>query len=119
MDSLDYLQDDFDAKKITISQICSILSKHNVDLPVAKQRKDFYVDLFNTNIYENRKEIRSKLESVKPSSHGIEIVGGASLGSKIPVLSAKASSEVIDITGNNDWWHRQLYNTNISYLSSR
>ena len=104
MDSLDYLQDDFDAKKITISQICSILSKHNVDLPVAKQRKDFYVDLFNANIYENRKEIRSKLESVKPSSHGIEIVGGpsavTSLGSKIPVLSVKASS-VIDITGNN------------------
>jgi hypothetical protein len=90
--NLDYLQDDFDAKKITISQICSILSKHNIDLPVAKQRKDFYVDLFNTAIFEKRREIRNEIENVKPSSQGIEVVGPVTASSKIPVMSAKANS---------------------------
>lgn len=80
----EYLEEDFDYKKLTISQLCSILSRHNVDLPSSKQRKDVYLTLFSSEIAAKRVEIKKSLENVKPNGDGIEIV---LTSSKIPVLA--------------------------------
>ncbi|KAI8816340.1 Man1-Src1p-C-terminal domain-containing protein [Fimicolochytrium jonesii] len=46
---LSYLSDTFDANKLKIQELRSILSKHGVDSPKAKKKADF-VELFNKNI---------------------------------------------------------------------
>ncbi len=79
-----YLHPDFDPHKLTINQLCSILSFHYVDLPGTKQKKDVYVNLFRMEIQPRAKDLLREIESVKASSKGIEIV---SLKSKIPVIA--------------------------------
>lgn len=88
---MEYLNENYDYKKLTIAQLCSILSKHNVALPSSRQQKHVYIDLFQTEIIEKSKELVMEIENVKPSSTGIEL-----MKSKIPVK--KAPGVIISVT---------------------
>lgn len=70
-----YLEPEFDAKKLTIQQLTSLLSKHDVTLPPNAQRKAYYLELFNTHITQRASNLLSEMKHVKPSSKGIEFVG--------------------------------------------
>ena len=58
---LDPNSENFNARNLTISQIVQILGKWDVDLPVKKERKEYYVNLLNDNLSYIIK--RSKNES--------------------------------------------------------
>jgi hypothetical protein len=84
--ALEYLQDGYDYKKLTISQLCSILSKHSVALPASRQQKHVYLDLFQTEIIGKSDELMMEAENIQPSAAGIEFVK-----SKIPVKKVQGN----------------------------
>ena len=88
---LEYLQADYDFKKLTIAQLCSILSNHKVALPSSRQPKGVYIDLFQTEIIEKSEELLQEIENIQPSAAGIEFV--PSKLSKIPVKVQGKSSK--------------------------
>jgi hypothetical protein len=74
MDSYYYLEPGFDSKKLTIAQLTSILSKHNVKLPGTHQRKYVYLELFDREIKANAPQLLDELNGVVPSDSGIQMV---------------------------------------------
>lgn len=86
----EYLDDDFEPRKATIASLSSILSKHGVDLPASRQRKEFYVDLFLTEIAQKSDSILQEMENIKPSGEGIVYVQPKS---KIPVKPSRVLTE--------------------------
>ena len=69
-----YLEPKFDARKLTIHQLTSILSLHDVPVPSVAQRKAVYVELFQKRIQDRASILKKQLNQVKPSSEGIEFV---------------------------------------------
>ena len=67
----EYLDPAFDPSKLTISTICSILSSHDIELPVSKHRKEFYVELFNAKLKPRQQEILQSILDIVPSDDGI------------------------------------------------
>jgi hypothetical protein len=74
MDSYYYLEPGFDSKKLTIAQLTSILSKHDVKLPGTHQRKYVYLELFDREIKANASKLLDELNGVVPSDTGIKII---------------------------------------------
>jgi hypothetical protein len=74
MEEYYYLESEFDSKKLTIAQLTSILSKHNVKLPSTSQRKYVYVELFDKEIKAKASQILAELNGVEPSDSGIQIM---------------------------------------------
>lgn len=77
MEAQTYLGPSFDAKKLTIAQLSSLLSAHGVPLPPSLQRKAVYVDLFQAQVQAKASKILKSLKPVQPSSKGIEFVGAS------------------------------------------
>lgn len=77
MDSYYYLKPGFDSKKLTIAQLTSILSFHNVKLPGTSQRKYVYLELFDNEIMANASKLLAELNNIEPSDAGIQIVNNA------------------------------------------
>ena len=69
-----YLEPGFDAKKLTIHQLTSILSVHDVPVPNTAQRKSVYLDLFQAQITAKADKIIAQLRQVKASNDGIQYV---------------------------------------------
>ena len=72
MESYYYLKPGFDSKKLTISQLTSILSFHNVKLPGTSQRKYVYLDLFDREIKAHATKILNDLNAVEASDDGVQ-----------------------------------------------
>jgi hypothetical protein len=85
-----YLEPDFDARKLTIHQLTSILSFHSVPVPSVAQRKAVYVELFQKRIQDRAGVLKKELKSVRPSSEGIEFVDRQKSGTEV------ASDENVD-----------------------
>lgn len=92
MDSYYYLEPGFDSKKLTIAQLTSILSKHNVKLPGTSQRKYVYLELFDTHIKANAAQLLAKVTAVEASDAGIQIISNASPDTAETVNHGKHSS---------------------------
>ncbi|KAJ3261176.1 hypothetical protein HK103_006485 [Boothiomyces macroporosus] len=78
----EYLDPDYDPSKLTISHLCSILSFHSIELPAAKQRKQFYLDLWTESLLPRMSAIKEEMENIVPSNEGITLVLPKS---KIPI----------------------------------
>ena len=65
-DNYSYLEEDFDASQATIPQLVRILSKHDIQLPSSKQKKDHYVSLFNEQIASKRSLLLKQIQSKTP-----------------------------------------------------
>ncbi|KXS12824.1 hypothetical protein M427DRAFT_59148 [Gonapodya prolifera JEL478] len=61
----------FDPSLLTVNELVSALSKYNVQLPAARQKKDFYVNLFRTNVTARVKDILKAKSQIKPSGAGV------------------------------------------------
>jgi hypothetical protein len=79
---MSYFEEGFDPSKQTVSRLSSILSSHGIQLPVTRQKKQFYVDLFNNQLAPKAHIILKNMASVVPSNKGITFV---SPKSKIPI----------------------------------
>ncbi|KAJ3046850.1 inner nuclear membrane protein enriched at telomere/subtelomere region [Rhizophlyctis rosea] len=112
----DYLRPDFDPSKATVSQLTSFLSEAGVDVPATKQKKEFYVEKFQTEVTPKRDRMVKDLQKVAKSVNkakppkGISIVdrfqnaaaedeGGSSGANVTPRKrkSVKGKPEVIDL----------------------
>ena len=51
---------DFDPKKLTVAQLKSKLTEHGVDLPMKKENKPFYVEMFENLQEKKRKESKKR-----------------------------------------------------------
>ncbi|KAJ3188355.1 inner nuclear membrane protein enriched at telomere/subtelomere region [Gaertneriomyces sp. JEL0708] len=98
----DHLKDDFDPSKATINQLTSILSQHGVDTPGTRQKKQFYVDLFQSAVTPRRKKLIKELTKTHgkaPKAFGVvgeeysDITGAAaSLGAALPARTPSRST---------------------------
>jgi hypothetical protein len=75
----EYLRPSFDPKKLKISELCSILSQHQISIPAARQKKEFYVELFMKELCPKAESILQDIENVRPSNEGITFVRKASV----------------------------------------
>ncbi len=53
-------------EKLKVNELVSILSKHGVEMPGARQKKDYYVQLFKKSISDNAENIHRSAQNVKP-----------------------------------------------------
>ncbi|KAK0703796.1 Man1-Src1p-C-terminal domain-containing protein [Lasiosphaeria miniovina] len=69
-ESVDYLQEDFDARSLTVPRLRSILVTHNVNYN-ATAKKQQLIDLFNDEVVPQSKKILAARARAKRSSRGI------------------------------------------------
>lgn len=72
-----YLQPGFDANRLTISELISALSQHGVEMPPTRQRKQFYVELFQQQLQPFSATLLNKMRAVQPSSDGVVFMDAA------------------------------------------
>lgn len=87
-ENLDYLQEDFDPKSMTVPRLRSLLVKHNIQYPSAAKKPQL-VDLFNEQIVPQAKQILARNARAKRSSLGI--VNAGSYEDLNPPKSARRS----------------------------
>jgi hypothetical protein len=71
MKNEDYLNEGFEPSKLSIPHLSLILSKHGIDVPMQKQTKSFYVQLFKEKLTPKVSDIKKEMLKVKASDEGI------------------------------------------------
>jgi hypothetical protein len=97
LDPEQYLTQDFDPKKLTISEISSILSYHSVEVPASRQLKEVYIDLFKTQLQPKGDQILQDMTNVKASSEGIT-KATPTKKSLIPKIRKEKEDDLLDLT---------------------
>ncbi|RKO93296.1 hypothetical protein BDK51DRAFT_51519, partial [Blyttiomyces helicus] len=87
-----HLAKDFDPASQTINELASILSQEGVTLPAAKQKRAFYIDLFNETIKKDRLALLQKRRAVRPSNRGIIHVN---LGGGVPAPDIQTTADLV------------------------
>ena len=57
----EYLEPNFEPQKATVLELIRYLSAHDIPLPNARQRKQFYINLFEEHIAAQRETLISHL----------------------------------------------------------
>jgi hypothetical protein len=65
MSEIDISSKDFNPNHYKIDALIRILSKYDVDLPPKRQKKDFYVSLFQQHLEYMKKRLKSDQNSTK------------------------------------------------------
>ncbi|KAJ3405673.1 hypothetical protein HDV05_006478 [Chytridiales sp. JEL 0842] len=84
-----YLSESFDPESASINELVSILSERGIGLPAKREKKQFYIDLFQNEIASNRAKIISKLEKIRMLSP----VRGATPRKSVAALMTTAGEE--------------------------
>ena len=71
MKNEDYLNEGFEPSKLSIPHLSLLLSKHGIDVPMQKQTKSFYVQLFKEKLMPKIPDIKKQMLQVKASDEGI------------------------------------------------
>ena len=101
----EYLAPDFDPSKLTVSMLTSILASHDVELPVSKHRKEYYVELFQIALKPKADQILKQISSVVPSDEGIVKVSEKfdfGLDSDSEVVVSGFTSDISDEVATDD-----------------
>ncbi|KAJ4295838.1 inner nuclear membrane protein enriched at telomere/subtelomere region [Collariella sp. IMI 366227] len=69
-ESVDYLQEDFDPRSLTVPRLRSILVTHNIHYP-SQAKKPQLIDLFNEHVLPQSRQILATRARAKRSSRGI------------------------------------------------
>lgn len=88
----EYLHKDFDASMQTIPRLMQILTMCNVELPVTKQRKDVYIQLFQDEVQSKRTKIISDLNRKKQAAKK----SSSSLFVDVEALKAKRRKSIVE-----------------------
>lgn len=94
-----YLDPDFDPRKLTKSELRSIMASHGIfDLPPPSAKKEELLNLFNSEIIAKRKSILESQKNVKAKSDGIVFLDEASRPS--PKKPKKSKSKLVESSSN-------------------
>jgi hypothetical protein len=64
----EYLAEGWDPESASVNELVSILSERGVDIPAKREKKQFYVDLFQSEVAAKRSKIAAKLEKIRMMS---------------------------------------------------
>ena len=81
----EYLQPGYNPSKLTISELTSILSSHEISVPSSRQQKQYYLDLFQELLAPLGPKILFDLENIVPSNKGIKKMA---TGQKLTMLDS-------------------------------